>query len=340
IIWLAVKRSLRIRSAKIMLLLLSLLMLSILISRAGPCDDGVAKAAVTMPGMVALVLVGCEVGFRAANTEWLKLQQTALACLFLAYAAFFVEMAMPAWFPDKEPYRRVGRYSGLFQEPSEAAFTLFPCIAVLLVAENKKMRWAGRIALVGLLALSRSSTLIALFAAWILYRVVVGRRIGTGALVAVASVALVALAAVINYDSWVQPTASRVAGIFQADKTTGLSSLVYLQGWQDMWANLTRTHGLGLGFNMMGCHPLPDVSSRELLSVGGFGELNADDGSFPFSKTVSEFGIVGIAFYCGVVWWWLQLEKRIRREKPVADPAAIIQAALIFCFVTSSFIRG
>jgi hypothetical protein len=150
---------------------------------------------------------------------------------------------------------------------------------------------------------------------------------------------ILVLGAVTNYEAFLAPTAERIMGIAASDDTTNVSSLVYVQGWQDTWTNLSRTHGLGLGFNMMGCSPLPDVSARVLLSLRGMGQLNAEDASFQFGKIVSETGIVGIGFYIAVIWWWIRLEKRIRMAGSNEGSSAT-QAALIFCFVASSFIRG
>jgi hypothetical protein len=139
----------------------------------------------------------------------------------------------------------------------------------------------------------------------------------------------------------VAPTADRIVGIFASNDTDNISSLVYVQAWQDGWANIVRTHGLGLGFNMMGCHPLPDVPARAVLALHGLEEANAQDGSIIFGKVVSEAGVFGIVFYVMVIWWWVRLEKRIQIAKNDAGRfAASTQAALIFCFVATSFTRS
>ena len=90
---------------------------------------------------------------------------------------------------------------------------------------------------------------------------------------------------------------SRLVGVlFERSETNNISSLVYMQGWDDAITNIIRTNGIGLGFNMMGCDPLPLVGYRDTLInldpelVG----LNAQDGSFLVSKFISEFGVIGI----------------------------------------------
>jgi hypothetical protein len=335
------KRRVSLSSGKVLLFLVASAAVSLLTAVWGPCSDKLPKSLITAPILIALVFVGWEVGRSASDTNWLGLQKSAVAAILFAFAGFLVEFSMPAWFPFTARYRSSGRLSGFFQEPSAVAFSLFPCIAVLLVAESKKTRQTGRWLLGGLLLISRSSTLLALIAAWILYRLVIHRRLRQAFLFATGFAALLGLASAVNYRTLVAPTVDRIAGLALSDQTDNVSSLVYIQGWQDAWVNLTHTHGLGLGFNMMGCHPLPDVPTRALLSLGGMGELNAENGSFQFSKTVSEAGIAGIAFYVAAIWWWLRLEKRIRKLTDRTEHSVFAtQAALMFCFLSSSFIRG
>jgi len=240
-------------------------------------------------------------------------------------------------------YRAKGELSGLFTEPSAVAFSLFPCVAVLLVAESRKIRRSGMMALVGLIVFSKSSTLLALVVAWVLYRLFIQRRLLQAGLLALGCTALIALGSAINYDLLVAPTIERIVGISAPDQTINISSLVYVQGWQDGWGNLVRTHGLGLGFNMMGCHPLPDVPARRALTLLWIelSEANAQDGSMIFGKVVSEAGVLGVAFYIVVIWRWVWLERKIQRAKDGEERfAASIQAALMFCFVATSFIRS
>jgi hypothetical protein len=285
--------------------------------------------------------MGWEIGRRSETRDWLKLKTAALYSLAVAFALFIVEAIMPSWFPSKVGYRAHGKFSGLFQEPSHVAFSLFPCIAILLVAGDRKTRRRGILALVGLLIFSRSSTLIALTMAWVLYRLLAQRRLRQASLIGAGVALFIGLAATINYEGFLAPTVGRIVGVMASSDADNLSSLVYVQGWQDTWANFTRTHGLGLGFNMMGCHPLPNVAAREALGIGGEEELNAADGSFQFAKIVSEAGVAGIAFYITIIWWWVRLEKRMRKLNDSAEfTSASTQAALIFCFIVSSFIRG
>jgi hypothetical protein len=264
--------------------------------------------------------------------------------LIVAFAEFFVEFLEPAWFPTHSGAQFGGRVSGFYDEPSHVAFALFPCVVILLTAVSRKMRWAGIVALLGLLLFSRSSTLIILLVCWALYRLIVHRKLPQAALLFLVIGTFVAVGSVINYDKLVAPTLDRINGVSGTNslEAADASSLVYLQGWEDAWANLLRTRGLGLGFNMMGCNPLPEVPARALLVIEtGHADLNAEDGSVLFVKIVSEAGVFGIAFYISLIWWWFQLERKLHLHNDDAGYlAATAQAALIFCFVTSSFIRS
>jgi hypothetical protein len=339
-IWFGTNWKMAVGSAKVILLFLAYVIFSFVVASAGPCHDNVLKLILTIPILVFLVLMGLELGRRASTGEWLNLRKTALWALFVAFMAFGVEMLVPASFPNQSGYRFEGKFSGLFTEPSHVAFSLFPCIAVLLVAEGKRTRQMGMLALLGLLILSRSSTLIALVVAWVLYRLVAQRKVGQAALFTAGIALLIAIGVAIDYDRFVQPTVDRVAGVAAPSETENISSLVYVQGWQDAWFNFRRTHGIGLGLNLMGCGTLPDVSARSILALAGI-ELNSEDGSFLFAKVVSETGVAGIAFYIMAIWWWIQLERKVRRlNESAARWAVATQAALIFCFLASSFIRG
>jgi hypothetical protein len=339
-IWLLRKPKIALSSARVLILLLAYLSFSMLIAISSPCNDKLQKSAVTAPILVLLVFIGWEAGRRSLIGDWLNLQKAALFSLLVALAGFIAEASIPSWFISKQDYRAHGKYSGLFQEPSHVAFSLFPCIAILLIAENRTSRRRGILALVTLLIVSRSSTLIALTAAWFLYRLVVQRKLRQAVLLGVGVALGIGLGAT-DYEGFLGPTIVRITGVMASSDTDNLSSLVYVQGWQDTWANFTRTRGLGLGFNMMGCHPLLNVAAREVLAFTGNEELNAEDGSFQFAKIVSEAGVAGIAFYAVIVWWWVRLERRIREIKDHKQKAAVsTQAALMFCFIASSFIRG
>jgi hypothetical protein len=343
--WIGQKLTVRLTvsgySAKVLLGLFTFLSFSFLVAISGPCTDKLEKLVITAPILFFLIFVSLEVGSRATDDDWLKLQKAATWVLAVAFVGFIVEALLPASFPNQAAYRSVGQLSGLFSEPSHVSFSLFPVVAILLVAESKKLRRNGLIALCGLVLLSRSSTLFALIAAWFLYRLFMHRRLGRNLFIGLGLSIVVGLAILVNYDLFVAPTLARIGGVIALEEAENVSSLVYLQGWQDVWANVLRTKGLGLGFNMMGCNPLPDVPARTILANVYDLELNSEDGAMIFAKLVSEAGVIGILFFLGIIWWLVRIEADIRSCSPGKATAAIsIQSALIFSFVAIFLIRS
>jgi hypothetical protein len=74
--------------------------------------------------------------------------------------------------------------------------------------------------------------------------------------------------------------------------SSNLTALVYMQGWQELWAALVETNGIGLGFQMNGTQIPTDIAEK-IRSIAGIYK-NRQDGAFLSSKLISEFGVVGI----------------------------------------------
>jgi hypothetical protein len=339
-VWFVLRAKITGFSAKALLVLCMGALLSCVVALIGPCDDKLLKLVITAPIFLFLILLGFEAGWKAGDKDWLFLQKVANWVLLVAFASFIVEAVFPSFFPNLAGYRSEGKLTGMFGEPSHATYFIFPWIAILLVGKDERLRRNGMFALFGLLLLSRSSTLIALIGAWILYRMVIQGRFRQSLLIVLAMGLLIFLGSVIDYDQIVNPTVERVVGIFSSSEVENISSLVYLQGWQDAWSNLQRTNGIGLGFNMMGCNPIPDVPAREILSRAQL-DLNAEDGSFLFSKIISEAGVFGFMLFVMAIWWWIKLEQQIKKcNDMVSSEIGRIHSVIMFCFVASSFVRS
>jgi hypothetical protein len=124
---------------------------------------------------------------------------------------------------------------------------------------------------------------------------------------------------------------NRLKGIFDPSENSHLSSLVYLQGWVDLYNNILNTYGLGLGFNGMGSLLFEENYPREVI-LSRFGlNLNSEDGSFLFSKIISEFGLFGLVFYLIIIY---KLILYINKNQ------YIVINTLIFSFLIISFIRS
>lgn len=312
--------------------------ISFLAALSGPCTNLFAKAIFTVPIMLLLLLIGIEIGRVANSDDWSKLPVAARGALLVNFAAFGIQIVSPSYWPFSAHIGARGELPGVFVEPSHFAFLMFPCLAVLLVSEEKRWRIWGWSSLIVCLIFSRSSSLLAFASAWLLYQLVI--RFSIRRLMIVAGIGgLTVVVILLGNVRALAPTMSRIEGVISAGSDANVSSLVYIQGWEDAALNLIRTNGKGLGINMMGCTPLPDVPARRLLRAQGL-ELNSEDGSFLIAKVVSETGILGIVFYAIVIVLWIRFERHIYGKRSNESGAKRVQATIIFCFVVESLTRG
>ena len=329
-------------SLRTVLILSAYFLFSGVLVLSGPCSDHSFKALATAPILLCLIVAALKIGYDAGVQDWLDLRKTVVWILVFAFASFALEAAIPSLYPLKQVFRSHWQLSGVWPEPSHVAISLFPCLAVLLVSEDRGIRRRGWFAAVALLLVCRPTTLVIMLAAWVLYRMVIHGQIRQAGALGLGFSVLVAAAAAVNYQKLVLPVVSRFEGVFSGAEnlSVSVSSLVYVQGWQDAWFDLIHSHGLGVGINMMGCGSLPDVLARSLLTLLGHPSLNAEDGSFLFAKVVAEAGVVGVLFYIAVIWRWTHRERRTRQlpEGPERE-AAGMQNAVVFAFIVGSFLR-
>lgn len=341
-VWILRRQVIASYSAKMLFAFATILVFTSLLGViTGPCTDKFQKLLITAPVFLFLTLIGLEVGWRATDRDWIKLQKVAGWVLLGAFAGFSIEMLFPMAFPTTERYRNEAQFSGIYSEPSFVAFSLFPCLLILLDAQCKQVRRKGLFALFGLVLLSRSTTLIALILVFILYHFIKKPNLGHAIYMIVGISLIAGMAAIFNYELLVAPTLDRIVGVAVVDSVDNLSSVVYLQGWQDAEENLLRTNGLGLGFNMMGCNPLPDVPARSVVGNLSDAQHNNEDGSILFGKLISETGVFGLIIFLALVWWWIKKELDLLRfSSDLQGPARSIPLVLILSFVATSLIRS
>jgi hypothetical protein len=306
----------------------------------GPCNDQYVKMMASGPILVGLIYFGVFLGKISQPDDWRKLDSVAIFVLGVSFIGFMIEMKYPSLFPDQAHYRENLSFSGIFPEPSVVAFSLFPAIAILLCSHLSRSRKLGVIFLIGLLIFSRSSTLIALTIAFVLYRLSLKKfnalNIFFFLIFAIGSFGLILM-----FDEYFTPFLERVNSIYLGEDATNLSSMVYLQGMQDAHLNFLRTYGLGLGLNMMGCNPLPDSFFRDVIDSGGGLSLNSQDGSFLVSKIISEFGIFGIIFYIciTIIFFKNELFASTLSSKNIRQIISI-QSSIVFIFLAISILRS
>jgi hypothetical protein len=125
--------------------------------------------------------------------------------------------------------------------------------------------------------------------------------------------------------------------------SNNLSSLVYLQGIQDAWNSLSLSHGLGLGFQMLGTQPVSEASIliAAILNVEPDLAINRLDGGFLSAKIIAEFGLLGLLFI--ILYIRKVIQSIIFIYKEPQNSLDILQFAFnvfFMCSIVEFFFRG
>lgn len=344
--------------AYLVLSLFLLFLLSLGAARFGVCEDGHFKGLVTAVVLFLMLFVAINIGVFSKLESWELLPHYVKVAFTVSAIFMLLEAAIPLQFNQikailtgagvnmgDEAYYLEFRYSGLFAEPSHMAITLCPCLFVLWASFDRRNQFIGWGMFALSVLISRNSTCFAFVALWGIYSAIVSgklRKFGTYSLVIGIVILILSTFA---YQSIVEPLGSRVVGIFDTESrnsnSASLSSLVYVQGWEDAMENFTRTNGVGLGINMMGCTPLPVVPVRLSLAQFKMEQLNAIDGSFMASKLISEFGLLGILLVLGLLAWGIYFASQVRwfschRYMKIASSISAIYFATTFSMLIRS----
>lgn len=110
-----------------------------------------------------------------------------------------------------------------------------------------------------------------------------------------------------------------------SSESTNSSTLVYIQGWDDLRRSMVNTYGFGYGFQRLGLQEPSDISLLIYDIAGGY--LNREDGGFILAKFVSELGFLAILAVIFVLYQSISLIRRIRRK--------IVDAAIPYEYVNS-----
>lgn len=303
----------------------------------GLCRDGFLKAAATAPIWLLLGLVTVESAAQASLDDFRKLRETAFAVLSIAIASIIIEAIFPGLGGEgKIKYHIEYKYSGIYSEPSHVAISLFPALVLLFSSSNRRDIKRGFLFFFLLLALSRSSTLILLSLVALIYFAAIRLDVKRSVIIFAIVLTLGGTAFIVNYDLLIAPSVDRVMGVMDSSSTENISSMVYIKGWEDAMDNLSRTSGIGLGFNMMGCTPLPEGNMYSLLFRGNV-DLNNTDGSFILSKLISELGFMGLFLY---LFAWLYLAKRSFSRKTNNKEIIEMMYALLFVVLVTAAVRS
>ncbi|CAM3763349.1 hypothetical protein B0G85_1767 [Polynucleobacter brandtiae] len=332
-------KNILIPAAFLLIISFASLLISTLSFSLGGCEDMHNKFLLTLPVFLVSSILAWSIGRESSPRIWVGLIKISQLIIIVLFFEFLLEYLFPQFFLDTARYRDAWKLSGFFTEPSHVAFSVFPCIVVILSSLERKVQIFGLIALFMMVFLSHSSTLFILILGWMLF--ILFLRIKSTSILRIIVVTLIAAFIFLIPNSFFMPTVDRVVGILSdIDSSTNISSLVFLQGLEDAWINLYRTYGFGLGLNMMGCSPLPKSGARELLEGLNLISLNAEDGSFLGAKIVSEFGIFGILFFSYLVFIFFKLIKKYKfSTELLTKQMYLIQVTLIYIIILIFFTR-
>lgn len=310
------------------------------------------KSLISLPVFLVMIFVAYELGQISTNKDWINLEILSLITLVIAIFFILIEFLYPHLFPKQATYRLGSIFSGIYNEPSHLGFSIYPCILISLFSKNKFIFWAGIIFSVAFLYLSPSSTYLLLFitAGVITLYSRYAFHIFILALVFFMGILYIYLIwyrteTFLDFQTKISHIGSYLHHIFNPwyemvakENESNLSSLVYLQGWSDAIQNLNNTWGLGKGFNMMGLDEIPMNAARSIINSRGMESLNNQDGSFLFSKGVSELGL--LFFMPFVVLTFKSLVILLKAKEALIKDYEIIKWLLIFSFVITSLIRS
>lgn len=128
-----------------------------------------------------------------------------------------------------------------------------------------------------------------------------------------------------------------------ASEDQNMTTLVYLQGWQLIDESLSRSNGLGIGFQQLGVQG-SDVPAAELLRAMRDGDdANILDGGFVFAKLASDFGVLGIlvtAAYLVLAARSLMVLRRVASGRVRLLPALAFAHCCVLGYFVELFVRG
>lgn len=271
----------------------------------GPCTDSTMRVIFSAASFVALIWAVR----RLANAVRLDLPLLPIRHVRTMLIVVVIFVILEAAARGIGPDLRVG---GLYREPSHLALAIAPLLFYLWKAGRRRDRIFLLACGIPLLGLAYSSTLLVLVVALFALDVAGGfLQQGRRGSAVFGFVGVAIVVAGLSATPLITPTMERITGVMNASEDENISSLVYVNGWQLLIANMQSSRGAGIGFNAMGCEPRPITYAMTLLDRFDLGHLNYYDGSFLVSKIGSELGVPGLLAW--LIFPWLTVRLAIRR---------------------------
>jgi hypothetical protein len=132
--------------------------------------------------------------------------------------------------------------------------------------------------------------------------------------------------------------------LYLSSESTNLSTLVFLQGWENAVQNFIETHGFGVGFQQFGVAGSTGEITQKIMRMLSGSTISLMDGSTTGSKLIGEFGVLGIVLLVIFVVQAMRSVRFIRAAQLLAparrDVRRIFFCSLITTYVFELFIRG
>jgi len=214
-----------------------------------------------------------------------------------------------------------------FYEPSHYAITVGPLFVIAMIMLQK-----NRVLICTLfLFISLSSQNLTMLLYWSLgtWLSIESKKVKPVFLMIVVS----ALAFLYTYSS--SSLEYYIDRITISPQSNNLSTLVYLQGWDEMSKSLYDSFGLGLGFQQAGSNEPGEISERiyEISKI----YKNREDAGFLSAKIVIEFGVLGIVF---IALFLKSFISNLRNFKSFERNVDKLFAGVILSLFIEMFFRG
>lgn len=246
------------------------------------------------------------------------LKNIGLSLLFLAPLVLFIWKFRP---PEAKEML-------FFTEPSHYSVVASPFFIYFIISSHKFKSILFSITLLIVASLIENFTLILPIAIAIF---ILDRKI----FIVLALLAIVVLP--ILGPSFMEYVAQRYSGVVEGDGSN-ISSLVYLQGWDYVFASIKSFYGLGIGFQQLGEIRI-ESDAQDILEYMGY-PLNQNDGSFLFSKFFVEFGWLALIIVFLILKQIFILTNRIPKYRKENDIVRIFISTTYLSFLIPLFVRN
>lgn len=276
--------------------------------------------------ILAVLLIGAHFAARKLDrtpvADLVRAASLALGTLTLLGLA--AALGAPAIGPQASPKAVV-----VFAEPSHFALAYLP-ILLFRVSVAKRLTQVLLLGMAFALAIVLQS--LTMIAGLLIVAALLLRSLPLALMVA--TLAAGSLAVDLTYYS------SRLA--FSSD-TTNLSTLVFLQGWENAILNFKETAGIGVGFQQFGIAGSIGGMADKIVEILG-SNISLRDGGSTSTKLIGEFGVLGIVAILAlvrVIGRGAQYFRKCQLQSPASrDQRSLFFYSFLVTYAIELFVRG